>query len=41
MPYGSYCCLLWCANNGKTNKKLGVRFSGFHGIQGQNMGTVC
>ncbi|CAN7975481.1 unnamed protein product [Ixodes persulcatus] len=26
MPYGSYCCVLWCANNGKTNEKPGVKF---------------
>ncbi|XP_029835193.3 uncharacterized protein LOC115319385 isoform X1 [Ixodes scapularis] len=26
MPYGNYCCVLWCANNGKTNKKPGVKF---------------
>lgn len=26
MSYGSYCCVLWCTNNGKTNKKPDVKF---------------
>ncbi|CAN7982032.1 unnamed protein product [Ixodes pacificus] len=24
--YGSYCCVAWCKNNGKTHKKPGTKF---------------
>ncbi|KAG0425029.1 hypothetical protein HPB47_027773, partial [Ixodes persulcatus] len=32
MPsYGSYCCVAWCGNNGRTCKKPGTKFFRFHG----------